>query len=87
MRAHITEHMRSNSKGRIMILTDREKRIMEEISAIGRANISMKQIADRLGVSYDYLLHKRCEILRKNGYLTFTGFLCDYVRETAKEGR
>ena len=68
-----------------MHLTDREEEIMEELSTIGRRNLSLKQIADSLGISFDYLCHKKVSMARKNGYFTFTGFLCDYVRE--KESR
>lgn len=70
-----------------MILTDREKEIMEAISSIGRRNISMKQIADYLGISHNHLRHKKMEMIRKNGYYTFMGFLCDYVKEKERSGQ
>lgn len=76
-----------NIKGLGMNLTDREIQIMEAISSIGKGNLSMKELADKLCISYDYLLHKKCEMVQKNGYLTFTGFLCDYVREKAMEDK
>lgn len=64
-----------------MILTDREKEIIDKVVSIGKTNVSMKQVADSLGISLDYLNHKKCEIVRKNGYFTFIGFICDYLRE------
>ena len=55
--------------------------MIEAVANIGKQDISMKQIADDLGMSYDYFAHKRMQIARKNGYHTFIGFLCDYVRK------
>lgn len=70
-----------NSGGRIVIiLTRREIEIMDKIASIGRTNISMKQIADSLGLKYWYLMRKRSEMMKRNGYGTFLGFICDFVR-------
>ena len=58
--------------------------MIEAVANIGKQDISMKQIADDLGMSYDYFAHKRMQIARKNGYHTFIGFLCDYVRNQSE---
>lgn len=68
----------------IMRLTDGENRIISAIASIGAANTSMQDVADSLNLSYWYLMQKRCEIARKNGYNTFLGFLCDYVAEKTR---
>ena len=64
-----------------MNITKREKEIIDAIASIGKSNLSMKDIAHSLGISTDYLINKRGEIARKNGYFSFIGFICDYVRE------
>lgn len=43
----------------------------------------MKQIADRLGISYSYLMRRQAEIAHNNGYATTLGLLIDYTKETA----
>ena len=63
-----------------MNLTKREREMIDAIASIGKENVSMKEISDRLGVTYDHLMHMRNNIARKNGYSTFIGFICDYVR-------
>lgn len=63
-----------------MILTDNDRAILDAICDIGRDNISMKEIADRLGISYSYLMHRKTEIARNNGYATTQGMLIDYAR-------
>ena len=55
--------------------------ILDTICRIGRKNLSMKEIADSLGISYSYLMRRKVEIAHNNGYQTFIGFLCEYVRE------
>ncbi len=64
-----------------MNLTNKDKMIMETIADIGRTNTSMKQVADRLDISYGYLMRRKVEIAHNNGYKTFTGFLVDYTKE------
>ena len=64
----------------VITLTRREVEIMDKITSIGRTNISMKQIADSLGLKYWYLMKKRSEMMKRNGYWTFLGFVCDFVR-------
>lgn len=63
-----------------MILTDNDRAILDAICDIRRDNISMKEIADRLGISYSYLMHRKTEIARNNGYATTQGMLIDYAR-------
>lgn len=64
-----------------MNITDREKEMLDAIASIGKQNLSMKDIADSLGISTEYLINKRGLIAKKNGYYSFIGFICDYVRE------
>lgn len=68
-----------------MKLTKRDREIMDAIVSIGKENVSMKEVADRLGITYDHLMHVRIEIARKNGYCTFIGFMCDYSRMNKPE--
>ena len=68
-----------------MKLTKRDREIMDAIVSIGKGNVSMKEIADSLGITYDHLMHVRREIANKNGYATFLGFVCDYSRMNKPE--
>lgn len=58
---------------------------MDSIVSIGKDNISMKQIADRLGITYNHLMKKREEIAWKNGYATQLGCIIDYAMEVERE--
>lgn len=64
-----------------MDLSERERELIEAIASIGKKNISMKEIASSLGISYKHFINQRMYIAHKNGYHSFAGFLCDYVRE------
>ena len=64
-----------------MILTDPDKRILDAICNIGRSNVSMKEIASSLGISYSYLMRRKTEIAHNNGYYTTIGMLIDYARQ------
>lgn len=68
-----------------MLLSEREREIMEAMSSIGKRNISMKEIASSLGITYNHLMKKRAIMQAKNGYSTFIGFVCDYVKEERKQ--
>ena len=39
-----------------MNITEREKEMLDAIASIGRQNLSMKDIADSLGISTEYLI-------------------------------
>lgn len=67
-----------------MNVTCREKEMMDAIVSIGKRNLSMKEIANSLGVSYGYFMRKREEIAWKNGYATQLGCIIDYAVERAK---
>lgn len=71
----------------IMILTDNDRVILDAICDIGKKNTSMKEIADRLGISYSYLMHRKIEIARNNGYATTQGMLIDYARNRPQRFR
>jgi len=66
-----------------MQLTNRQREVMEAYARIGKGNLCGRQIADGLGISYRRLNQIKGEILARNGYLTFLGALCDWVRENA----
>ena len=68
-----------------MNLTKREMEMIDAIVSIGKENVSMKEISDRLGVTYDHFMHTRNNIAKKNGYSTFIGFICDYVRHAEQK--
>ena len=48
-----------------MNITDREKEMLDAIASIGKQNLSMKDIADSLGISTEYLINKRGLIARR----------------------
>ncbi len=60
--------------------------MMDAIVSIGRDNTSMKEVADRLGITYSHMMQTRSNMVRRNGYSTFLGFLCDYLREGSPYG-
>ena len=70
-----------------MKLTDRELEVVEAIVTIGKEDICMKQMAGLLHIEYKTLMAYRANILKKNGYTSWDGFICDYLREeeTKKE--
>ena len=67
-----------------MNLTNREAEVVEAIATIGKQNICMKQMAGLLHIEYKTLMAYRANILKKNGYSSWEGFLCDFVREEEK---
>ena len=48
---------------------------------IGKSNISMKQIAFNVGISYDQLRHRKSEMVSRNGFGTFLGFYHAFITE------
>lgn len=64
-----------------MVLTSRDRDILEAIYQVGRSNTSMKEIAESLGISYSYMMRRRTEIAHNNGYATVLGLMIDYVKE------
>lgn len=68
-----------------MNLTARETEIVEAIATIGKEDICMKQMAGLLHIEYKTLMSYRANILKKNGYTSWDGFICDYLREEIKK--
>ena len=66
-----------------MVLTKREKEIMDAIVSIGKENVSMKEIASRLGITYNHLMKVKYLIMLKNHYATPIGLIVDYAKESA----
>ena len=64
-----------------MELTDRQRAIIEAISTIGRQDITNKQLADMLHIKYGTLIQIKTEAMHRNGYMSWDGFLSDFVRE------
>ena len=67
-----------------MVLSEADKKILNAICGIGRDNISMKEIADRLGITYSYMMRRKSQIAHNNGYATTLGMMIDFVKEKAK---
>ena len=70
-----------------MHLTRRDKAILDSICRIGKGNVSMKEIAETLGISYSYMMRRKAEIARNNGYATPLGLLIDYAKEQTQKER
>ena len=68
-----------------MVLTKRDESILDALCNIGRGNISTKEIADGLGISYSYLMRRKAEIAHNNGYATSLGLIIDYARERERK--
>lgn len=69
-----------------MDLTEKDREILKAIMGIGKSNISMKQIASNVGISYDQLRHRKSEMVSRNGFGTFLGFYHAFItEETEKE--
>ena len=66
-----------------MRLTKREKEIMDAIVSVGKENVSMKEIASRLGITYNHMMKVKYLIMLKNNYATPLGLIVDYARESA----
>lgn len=66
-----------------MKLTKREKEIMDAIISVGKDNVSMKEIADKLGISYNHMMKVKYFIMVKNQYSTPLGLIIDYAKEAA----
>lgn len=74
-----------------MVLTSNDLKLLTRITKIGKGNISMKEVASSLGISYGYMMRRLETIAKNNGYHTTRGFLIDYAVEQAirekEEGR
>lgn len=68
----------------LMELSCREQEVIEAIVTIGKQDICMKQMAGLLHIEYKTLMIHRKNAMLKNGYTSWEGFLCDYVREEKK---
>lgn len=60
-------------------LTGRERELLESIATIGRQDISMSMLADRMHITYKSLMRMRSQIVMRNGYYSFEALLCDYI--------
>lgn len=68
-----------------MDLTEKDREILEEIMGIGKKNISMKQVASNVGISYDQLRHRKSDMVNRNGFGTFLGFYHAFIIEEIKK--
>ena len=65
----------------MMILTVREREVIEAFATIVREDICAKQIAYRLGMCYRVLLKHKYNAMKRNGYTSWNGFLSAYAQE------
>lgn len=64
-----------------MNLTEKDRKMLYAIMAIGKRNVSMKQIASDIGMSYDQFRHRKCDMVARNGFGTFIGFYQAFIIE------
>lgn len=62
-----------------LILTKREREIMESMATIGREDISMPALASMLHITYKSLMRTKYNAMRRNGYRSWEGFFADYI--------
>ena len=68
-----------------MQLTPREREICEAFATIGKENYTIRELAKRMGISYRVLIRHREHAMKRNGYISWIGFITDFTREMQKE--
>lgn len=62
-----------------LILTNRERELLENLATIGREDIHMDSLAQMMGITYKSLMRMKYNAMRKNGYKSWEGFYADFI--------
>lgn len=62
-----------------LILTKRERELLENLVTIGREDMRMDSLAKRMGITYKSLMRMKYNAMRKNGYKSWEGFYADFI--------
>lgn len=64
-----------------VVLSPKQREVVESIATIGKQDIPMKELASRLGLSYRVMMRYKEEAMKRNGYTSWDGFLADFVKD------
>lgn len=62
-----------------LILTRRERELLENLATIGREDITMASLSKMMGITYKSLMRMKYNAMRKNGYKSWEGFYADFI--------